>query len=260
MKRLNIFAKGNVDVHDPLLYSRVSGKIEWNGINTLLAERHPGYVARIRHEVCVRWNFSGLDGRVPEELQRRNLPLGAFTLDAQYRSQLLEVPSDVVVLSIEPDVANSLYQHRRDGYFFFPAERGTWSDEDRQWCVDEFVDVGPVSPAESMKSLATIVEAIRLRTRAKILVLNMSSVVPGERIHSHRGLERALSTRARAFNLALCEFSQTSDISVVDVDHVVARAGADRLKVDYSHYRKAGCRLIAAEILRVLEEIGTFDE
>src|SRR5882757_2995741 len=51
---LRIFAKGNVDVRDSLLWSRVGGVLEWNGINEVIRARHPGVLAKIKHETCTR--------------------------------------------------------------------------------------------------------------------------------------------------------------------------------------------------------------
>jgi hypothetical protein len=40
---IRIFARGNADVRDSLLWSRVGGVLEWNGINEVLRARHPGH-------------------------------------------------------------------------------------------------------------------------------------------------------------------------------------------------------------------------
>jgi hypothetical protein len=45
----------------------------------------------------------------------------------------------------------------------------------------------------------------------------------------------------------------------VDVDRIVACAGADRLKVDLLHLTAEGWRLVAEEVARILDERGCFD-
>ena len=60
----------------------------------------------------------------------------------------------------------------------------------------------------------------------------------------------------RRFNLGLAELSQQTGISVIDVDRIVARAGADRLKLDTVHLTAEGCRLVAEEVVRVLDDLG----
>lgn len=261
MRRLNLFAKGNVDVHDSLVYSRVNDKIEWNGLNVLLTERQPEWVVRARHEGCHRWDRSGIPSdHLPEELASRKMNLGTMTLAAQFSSALLAQPADVVVLSIQADVTNVLRRHRRDGYTF--GDTGLVSEEDQRWFAAECDYVPRCTPAESMRSLAVMLDAIRgsASSKATVLVYNMSPFAPGEKIDSYRGLEDALSLRIRAFNLALFELAnQRDDFTVVDVDQVIARAGADRLKLDFMHYHRDGYRLIATEVMRILEDRGQFD-
>jgi hypothetical protein len=258
--RLNVVLKGNFDVHDSLAYSRVNGEIQWNGINALLAEHHPGFIARAYHEPCARWDVLGIEGaKVPIDLDARKLDLGAFTLDVQFRSKLLDHPADVVVLSIQPDVMTQTVRHRREGYEFLPAFNDAWGAEDRRWLDEEFAMVPLSTPAASMKQLSLILRSIRARSSPSVLVFNMSSCIVGDRVTSYSGLEDALSTRIRAFNLALIEIAPELDISIVDVDHIVAQAGATRTKVDATHYTPIGYRLIAAEVLRILEDYGHFD-
>jgi hypothetical protein len=54
------------------------------------------------------------------------------------------------------------------------------------------------------------------------------------------------------------ELSERNGISIVDVDGIVARAGADRVKLDFIHYTPEGYRLIAEEVVRILDDLGIF--
>jgi hypothetical protein len=107
-----------------------------------------------------------------------------------------------------------------------------------------------------MRNLAAVMARLQRCSAAPILVYNLSAIVPGEWIHCHQGSGEILSTRIRRFNLALTELSEQTGISIVDVDAIVARAGADRLKVDYWHLTAEGCRLVAEEVVRILEDLG----
>ncbi len=62
---VRIFAKGNVDVRDSLLWSKVGGVLQWNGINEVLRARHPHAIARVRHETCTRLDLIPLPGEIP---------------------------------------------------------------------------------------------------------------------------------------------------------------------------------------------------
>lgn len=259
MRRLNVFAKGNVDVHDSLVYSRVNDKIEWNGLNVPLAERHPEWVVRARHEGCHRWDRAGIPAvPIPPDLSARKMNLGTMTLQSQFSSAFFAQPADIVALSIQGDVTNVLRRHRRDGYTF--ADTGLVSADDQRWFTEECEYLPRCTPRESMVSLVTILDAIRATSKATVLVYNMSPFAPGEKIDSYRGLEDVLSLRIRAYNLALFELAnERHDFTIVDVDQIVARAGADRLKLDFMHYHREGYRLIATEVMRILEDRGQFD-
>jgi lysophospholipase L1-like esterase len=107
-----------------------------------------------------------------------------------------------------------------------------------------------------MGNFATIIEKIRERNEAPILIYNMSPVTPGEMIHCHQGFDDVYSSRIRRFNLGLIELSEKTGISIIDVDSLLARKGTDALKVDTLHLKPEAYELIAAEVVRVLDDLG----
>jgi hypothetical protein len=257
--RLTIFAKGNLDVRDSLHSFKIDGKTLWNGINEIVRDRFPESVIRVRHETCTR-SDALLDMRnaVPAKLVSRNLLLDPTPLSAQFSQALFDGNCDVIVLSIQPDLSTRLVRHRRDGYLLYPANSKTWPAADRQWLRDEFDFLDPLDIDASMSNFERVIARIRERSPVPILVYNVSAVVPGESIHCYQGLDEVLSTRIRKFNVALAELSRRTGISVIDVDAIVARAGADRLKIDATHLTAQGCRLVAEEVVRVLDDLGSF--
>ncbi len=260
-RRLNLFAKGNVDVRDSLHCCSVAGKIRWNGINEIVRARFPGSVVRVRHEVWTRSDaLLETKGTIPPGLRERNLPLAPFTLDAQFSRRALDGDDDAVVLSIQPDVANPLFRRRHDGCLLLPYGVNEWREEDRHWLQEEFEVVNHLTVATSMANLAQIIRDIRSRREAHILLYNMCSVIPGEQVHCHQGLEEILSTRIKRFNLAALELSQQLGISIVDVDGIAARAGTDRVTLDAGHLTAEGHQLVAQEVVRILEDLGCFDD
>ena len=257
MDRLTIFAKGNLDVRDTLHALRVGGELRWNGVNEIVRLSHPSTVVRVRHETLTRSDFLlEADGEVPPALAERALELGPYPLASQYGPTLFGTPADAYVLSIQPDIATQLWRHRRDGFLFLAYEWGTWSEGDRRWLHDAFERTGAIEVDASMRNYAAIVERLRSASAAPILVYNVSSVVPGDSVHSHQGLGETLATRIRRFNVALADLSERTGVSIVDVDAIVARAGADRLKLDAFHLNAEGCRLVAQEVVRILEDLG----
>jgi len=259
VNRLTLFAKGNLDLRDSLHTLRLGGKVVWNGVNEIVRERHPGWTVRLRHETWSRSDaLLEATGVIPPSLVARNPPLAAQTAASQFSTAVFETDADAIILSIQTDLMVSMVRHRRDGYLLLPAGSAEWPPEDQAWLRADFESVPVLDVARSMDDFARIVERIRARTQIPILIYNVSSAVPGERIHAYLGLEDAFSTRIRRFNLGLIELSQKTGISVIDVDAVLARAGADRMKLDAVHLTAEGCRLVAGEVVRVLDDLGLF--
>lgn len=261
MRRLRLFVKGNVDVHDSLHSCRVGGALLWNGINAALREAGLGVTVRIRHETMTRSDaVLASDGTPPEGLAARvadhDLPLGAYPLASQFSRAVFEDPADAVVLSIQSDVMMGLRRHVRDGYLFFPANFERWPSQDVAWLASECPLAPPLTAAASMANLRAIITEIRRDRPTPILIYNMSSIIPGETVHCLEGLEETLSERIKRFNLGLIDLSRETGISIVDVDRVLAESGALTLKRDTIHLTAQGYRLIAFEVSRILNDLG----
>lgn len=257
MSRITIFAKGNLDVRDTLHSLRLGQNLAWNGVNEVIRERGFVISAHVRHETCTRSDaLLEANGRIPEALAERTLQLGAFPLASQFGQTLFEVNPDAYVLSIQPEVHTSLLRHRRDGFLFYPHNWHLWPAADRLWLRESFVNVGFVDVAESMDNMARLVGRIQARSQAPILIYNLSSVVPGDLVHVHQGMDDILSTRIKRFNIGLIELSQQTGISIIDVDAILARGGTDRMKFDSQHFTGDGCRAVATEVVRILGDVG----
>ncbi len=261
MPRLNVFAKGNLDLRDSLHSLRIGGETRWNGINDVVRTRFPGSVVRILHEVCTRSDaLLVATGGVPQELLKRAPALGVYSLTAQFSAAMFDSDADAFVLSIQPDVLTQLVRHRKLGYLFCAHEWERWPAHDRDWLRAEFEPTGLIDCSASMRNLEAVIQRLRTRSTAPVLIYNMSAFIPGERVHNFAGLGDMLSTRIRRFNLALIELSERTGVSVIDVDAILARAGAERLKIDAVHLAPEGCRLVAEEVVRVLAEHGCLPE
>ena len=151
-----------------------------------------------------------------------------------------------------------LARGRDDGHLFYPADVDRWTAADRRWLAQHHDPAPPLEPAESMDNLERVIGRLRGSGTTRILLFNMSPVVPCERIHNHQGLAEGLAQRIRRFNVALVDLSRRTGVSIVDVDAVLAREGAERLKVDAVHLTAAACRLVAEEVVRILDDLGCF--
>ena len=111
---------------------------------------------------------------------------------------------------------------------------------DRAWLQSNYEASGLLSVDAAMNNLAAIVAKIREHSEIPILIYNLSPIIPGDQIHCHAGLGETFASRIRKFNLALEQLSENSGISIIDVDTVVARHGADALKLDAVHLKPQG--------------------
>jgi hypothetical protein len=257
MRRLTVFAKGNVDVHDSLHSCRIGGQICWNGINEVIRRNNPDTLVRLRHETWTRSDaLLESSGSTPPEISERHLSLGSYPAASQFSTALFDTDCDAVVLSIMPEIATGLVRHTKAGFLFYPSEADNWSATDRTWLKSNFTRSDPLDVAVSMNNLRLIIEKVRLRADVPVLIYNVSSIGPGDTVHCLQGLGEIFSTRCRRFNIGLADLSQEMGISIIDVDTIIGRAGADKLKLDAMHLTSDGYRLIAEEVVRVLGDLG----
>ncbi len=255
MRRISLFLKGNTDLRDSLHVCRVNGQVVWNGLNDLMRQRHPGVSVRLRHETFSRSDaLLASTGAVPAEVAARDLRCGALSPAMQFSRAVLESTADAIILSIQPDISVNLVRHRAEGWLLLPDHPEDWPAADLDWLRANFQPVPMLDVASSMANLERIIAQCQARSDAPILIYNLSAAVPGDTVHCHLGMEDSQATRIRRFNLGLVELSQRTGISVVDVDAVVARHGAARLLVDSFHFTAEGCRLVAEEVARILED------
>lgn len=260
MKRLTLFVKGNVDVRDSLHFCRIGGELSWNGINEVLRKRHPKSLARIKHETWTRSDaLLECNGSVPQALTGRDLPLGPYSLASQFSDAVFTASANAIILSIQPDVTTSLMRHRRDGFLFYPSGAEAWAPADRAGLQSDYEANGLLSVDAALNNLAAVVAKIRRHSEVPILIYNLSPIIPGDQIHCYAGVGETFSTRIRKFNLALAGLSEDTGISIIDVDAIVARHGADALKLDAVHLKPQGYLLLAEEVVRVLDDLGVLD-
>jgi hypothetical protein len=257
MRRVKIFAKGNVDVHDTLHSSHVGGKRQWNGVNEVVRTTHSGTLIRLTHETASRSEALLMaDGHIPVELAGVDRLLGPHTVRSQFSTRLFDTDADAIILSILPDVAAGLHRHRGRGFLFHAPDSDRWPSEDRRWLARDFIAVDPQTVESAMETFEKIIERIRASTGAPILVFNLSSVITGDNTHCFAGLGESLVVRVRRFNLGLIDLSARTGVSIVDVDSLIARGGADQMKLDTFHLAPAGLRRLAEAVVYILDDLG----
>lgn len=158
MKRLNLFAKGNVDVHDSLHSCRIGGEVRWNGINDVVRGRADA-VVRLRHETWTRSDaILEANGSVPDEIAERQLPLGSYPASSQFSANLFDSSADAIILSILGETATTLVKHKQSGFLFYPSDAEKWSQADRDWLKTDFTRQDLLDVATSMSNLRQIID------------------------------------------------------------------------------------------------------
>ncbi len=259
MKRINLFVKGNVDVHDSLHSCVIGGILQWNGINEVLRKQYPDSLIRMKHETFTRSDALLAAGPVPAALAARSLSLATYPLASQFSQAVFETDCDAIVLSIQADAFSRLFRHRDSGALFYVHEPAAQEQQELDWLNANCERIGLLTAAESMANFERIIARIRGRTEAPIIIYNVPSAVPGEIVHCLLGLGETFSTRMRRFNLGLAELSEKTGVSIIDVDHLMARAGVDRMQVNGLHLTAAGYALVAAQVAAVLEDLGLLE-
>ncbi len=228
-------------------------------MNEIVRARFPECTLRIRHELHTRSDaLLAATGAVPEELEGRCALLEPYAPETQFSRALFETEADAYVLSIQADVMTALCRHRRNGYLLYPANQESWPAADRSWLQENFSLLGMLNVESAMRAFEGVIERIRAVSDSPILVYNVSSVVPGENVRNYAEFPESLSARIRRFNLGLIEVSERTGVWIVDVDTIVARAGADHTKIDTLHLTSEGCRLVANEVVEMLEQLDFF--
>ena len=264
--RLRVFLKGNDDVTASLLGLPAERQPVAHALQDLLEERHQGaFAIELRHEPCagsaiLRQQVEA--PAVPEELSGRHWGKDADFIAAQFRSRLFEGPSDVIVLSVQPDVAHPVWRHRRSGYLLALPPHGeqNGAPAQRQWFAENFVPVGLLPAAQFQENLARLIRAVKERLDAHVLVYNASTAEPDDQVHNYHGREDTWALRVHRLNLAVMELSVREGISFIDVERLVAEHGAYRHVRQPGRYSAEVYEAIRREFRRVLEDIGFFEE
>lgn len=176
------------------------------------------------------------------------------------------IDKTVVALTIGPNLVRSAYRHRESGLIVDPG--GWWLNQSMdkvlgdlsaaQWFRDNFEGLGRLSVDAFQDVFAQVVQEVRRRTRAHVLVFNTLVVDPGSRTHSYRFVTAPATARRRRYALALSDLAADCGAHVVDVDRVLKASGVDS-QVDFAHYSVPEQGLIAAEALRILRDLDVVE-
>jgi hypothetical protein len=109
--------------------------------------------------------------------------------------------------------------------------------------------------------LVALIQGIKEKLGAHILVANLSTYDPGEPPVSYAGLAaEPFVLRAHRLDMLAVEVSHREGVSIVDVDRLLAELGADGTVTGPAEYGPAAQAVIASEVVRILADYGFFDD
>ena len=256
MQRVKLFLKGNLDVYDSLHSCRINDSLCWNGVNQVQSIRDAHLRVQLQHETFTRSDaLLASSGHAPSGLLERHLPLTSFPAESQFSLNVFSVTADAYIFSIQADISVSLVRHKSEGYLFNPESLPLWKNQaDIDWLKSNFTSVKALTAQESMENFRMIVDRLREKNSAPILIFNACPIIPGANVHCYSGLTDDLSTRIQKFNLELIELSRKTGISIVDVNRILSSHGVNHLKLDPWHLNSTGLKLVAEEVSRILLE------
>ena len=255
MSRLQIFLKGNSDIADAL-FGCEDAHGAWGGLNE--AFRTAGITQRVRvvHETAIRSAaLLATSGAVPDALSHLDMAW-PYSAESQFSNRIFETAADAFVLSLQADLNGKLARHRASGALFSPHTLKGDQAALRAWLRAECDVLGLMSADEAMVDLGNVIDRIRARSAAPILLFNLSESIPGDRSYSLGSLAETLPMRIKRFNLAAMELTRRPGVYIVDVNRIVAEHGAKVLKLDAVRVNSIGSRLLAEEVLRIFAETG----
>jgi hypothetical protein len=229
-----------------------------------------GNAAESRSDILLQ-TLEELPQEACEEVrQRLSLPADYFravmfepTFTVPNGDGVEEFPKKVFFLSTGADVNRVAYRHARYGFLVDPG--GGWLNRSLEltvrdlavvdWFRETFIKIGRLSVDQFAQNFRRMVETIRRRTSAHILAFNTLQVDPGGLVHNYQFVKNSHAMRRREFYMAMVELSRQLDVTIIDTDRILKRAGV-RTQIDFGHPPQAFHSLIAQEISRILCDLA----
>lgn len=262
---LRFFLSGSPDITDSLLALTEAGYRLQQRLQDMVREKYQRAVrAECVQEPAYRSDMllQQLGGiPMPEELCQHGFGVRGSPA-SRVDSRLFEQETDIVVFSILPEITQSLWRHAQTGYLFHPLAgwEQEWASPQKQWFLDHCSPTGPISVQQFKENFVRLIRAVKEQLHAHVIVYNCSSVDPDDHTHNYHGLEDTLAVRVQRFNLALLKISGLEGISIIDVDRLIAELGGEKHVAKAFNYSTEACQAICQEFMRVLEDIGFFED
>lgn len=267
-RRVGIYLRGACDLPAVLAMAPLVGE---EAIGTCAISRDPIMISGSRSDLLCQ-TLGDLDSVPDSAIDEVSsmLQLGKRYFSSDPFDPTFELMGDkgpevfsknVVALSTAPDFSRTLYRHREHGFLVDPG--GFWLNhsidsalgdmEAVSWFNKAFKSVGRLTPDQFSESFGRLVQEMKERTGAHVLVINMLTVDPSDLTHNYRLVKNPDNARRREFTIRLAELSRTHDLDIIDVDRVLKLGGVSE-QVDFAHFSEKQFSPVAAEVYRILRE------
>lgn len=177
---------------------------------------------------------------VPEEL--------SGWVASQFETHLDDPEVCLIVLSLSAELTTPAWRHTATGVLWpAPPETGSW--EARRWLEDSCREEGPPSLEATEAALREIVGAAGSRG---VMVYNVSTYDPVAPEWGQRPGVETISERANRLDILLDRLAGELDLTVVDVDRIVAEVGAGEGVVGAGVYSPPAGAAIAQEAFEAM--------
>ncbi|HLF04737.1 MAG TPA: hypothetical protein VI855_05920, partial [Dehalococcoidia bacterium] len=111
------------------------------------------------------------------------------------------------------------------------------------------------------ENLQRLIQEIKHRLGAHVIIYNCSSVDPEDTMSNYHGIKAdPVALRIHKLNLALMQLSIREGISIIDVDRLIAELGGEQHVIKAMTYSNTALEAMGKEFLRVVEDIGFFEK
>jgi hypothetical protein len=170
-------------------------------------------------------------------------------------------PADAVLLSLSSEV-QSVLRHKKLGYSLqmLRHRQASAGPAIKSWLTSAFEPVKR-SIDDIRRDYRRLIEAISIKTGARVLILNRMSTSGFEDILSYSPFDAPLhetleNIAAKEMNLMLHDLSEECDFSIVDVDSIAAYLGGAEHLPDGIHHSAAMQSLLRTAIASIMDDLG----
>lgn len=257
---LRVIFSSAPDVADALLSRQEGGRHLDVGFSGLVHEEYNG-----AHRVVVGSIPALRSDVLLQDLHEEPKPaaLDELDVDASPILSVFDGSTDVVALSIEPDVNHEQVWMNRDSGFLIDLSTvrvDEWSPTRMETLKRNWFQTGAVKKDQYEENLHSIVKILKTQTDARLIVFNGSTFDPADSTHNYSHMPPTVSERIRRLNLALLDVSIEEGISIVDVDRIAAELGGSENVEGVLEYLPLLQEAICREFLRIIDDIGFFEQ